>query len=561
MGKEMGCVTIPVGESERDLDPSHEGGLYLSIKGREDGGGGDTTTTTTTTKRKRSERGEGGAGIRGAAVHSEHGEIALLDEADQVRIYGESYGRHWVFRLKSDWQKENAKQRDQQLSVWLQALRAKLVRPEDCAQAIVGTSLDGSGIYAVVSLHRPTSYKSFRGLLCAATGVGGDPKAKASVALEIRQESEKGLRAMAGLVEASTQSTFSLGLEAAGPLSAVSDRRKQKADGFKDVEISRAGSLAETAVLTSDIQYKATEVSWRPAGGRCLAVGCNRGVCLWHIKTDMQQNSRTRHPLGYLDSSTEMIFLQCHGQVRSMSWSPCGRLLVVSVNKPSAPLLVWDVSLAVNTKLSSGLNKGVAHFLKWSPCGDYLLVATESGSFFIWETHNWTFQQWSFKHRMKDAVWITDHNVVLASFEGLETLQQIRLSQSAPSLNIHLMQLSLPGVSGVMDPSLVSKRPITSMCWDAVNDNLVVNSKSGGSEGEGNEKANTKLFPSSKIIGSDKLFGRSMSGPGLLSWNAKESKLAATMTVSDSKVPTVAIYSIRLVPVVSATLQALVELD
>lgn len=447
-------VQLPLSGYERDLDVGHEGGIYVSIKesrrgieggqaagGERDPNNAGESADLREAKRKRSNLGESTAGVRDTAVHDELGEIALLNEADQVQIYGEAHGRCWILRLKSDWQKENVKQRDQQLSVWLQVLRAKLVRPEDCAKAVMGISLDGNGIYAFISLHRATSFKSLSDTLHAATGIGGD--AKTSAAIEIRAESAKNARAAAGLVETSTQSTFSFGLE-----SRPEDRRKQKVDLFKDVDI-QSGSMAEIAVLTSDVQYKATSIAWRPTGSRCLAVGCSRGVCLWHIKTDT--NSGARQALGYgLDSgATEMVFLQCHGEVRAMSWSPCGRLLSVSLAKASSPLLIWEVSLGVHTKLSPGLTEGASHFLKWSPSGDYLLVATESGPFYIWETHTWTFKKWSFDHKMLDAVWVAQDpqsSIVLASFEGVKgCLQQVRLL-SAPSLSSFEGQLPLPGV-------------------------------------------------------------------------------------------------------------------
>ena len=360
-------ATLPLKrDQERELDLSHEGGIYVSIKENtsEDrtpngkGGREKEEPSELRAKRARSDGAESSTGVRTAAVHADHGEIALLNEEDQVQIYGEAYCRCWVIRLRSELQKENVKQLGQQLSVWLQALRAKVLRPEDCAKAIMGISLEGNGIYAVVALHRPTSYKSLRRSVISATGIGSDSKSSAK--MEISQESEKNLRGLVELIKSSTHSTFSFGMDSTSP-----DRRKQKLDLFQNVDI-QTSSLAEIALLTSDIQFKASCIQWRPTGNRCLAVGCSRGVCIWYIK--VQTNLRAKH-LGYLDSATDMIFLQCHGQVRSMSWSPCGRLLVVSIDKPSAPLLVWDVSLGVNTRLSPGLNKGVAHFLKWSPCG------------------------------------------------------------------------------------------------------------------------------------------------------------------------------------------------
>ena len=448
-------LVLPVPRDDvRDVEITHEGGLYISIKEKDagrtrarpndTGGPGENQAEEGEREREgtRSQtgKGESSTGVKRTEVHEHHGEVALLNDFDRVYVYGEAYGRCWIIRLSSDWQKENLKQRDQQLSEWFQALRAEIARPEDCAKASLGISLDGNRIYGVFSLHRAASYKSVRKLLEAAVGAGSD--STSSVKIELSHEGEKNVRDTASLIELSTQSTFSFGFD-----ERLADRRKQKGDAFQNIEIQTSG-LAQIAVLASDIQYKAAVMRWRPTGSRCLAVGCDRGVCLWHIKVN--KNPRGKH-LGYLDSATEMIFLQCHGQVRSMSWSPCGRLLVVSINKASAPLLLWDVSLGVNSRLSPGLNKGVSHFLKWSPCGDYLLTATESGSFFIWETHNWRFMHWVFKgYRLTEAVWsITseDDKVILASFEGRNEVrkQQIRFAPSedrngiAPSLNIHIL--------------------------------------------------------------------------------------------------------------------------
>ena len=79
---------------------------------------------------------------------------------------------------------------------------------------------------------------------------------------------------------------------------------------------------------------------------------------------------------------------------------------------------------------------------------------------------------------------------------------------------------------------------IHSMCWDMVNDNLVATCKGV-----------TRLFPSNKIMGSDNIFDKSLGRPTLLSWNEKESKLAVCCAHSK-----LAIFSIKCVPVVSATL-------
>jgi len=537
------CVTLPLAGSDSDLDPTNEGGLYVSIgpsssssPGRE--GGSEEKSSDA----ERSDPAETTTAIRDSAVHGELGELALLDDSDRVRVYGEPRGRFWVFRLRSGREKENLKQRDQHISSWLHSLRAKIVRPEDCAQAAMGPSLDGSAVYAVVGLHRATSLGSLRRTLRSATGAGYDGDGST---LEVRRETARGLRAAAAAIERSTQSSFLLGLDAP----ASGDRRKQKQDEFAGLEVGEGG-LAETAVLSSDLQYRATRVAWRPTGGRCVAVACHRGVCLWRMKARSGGRGASQ-VLGHLDSPTEMVFLQCRGAVRSMSWSPCGRLLACSLEGPSRPLLIWDVSLCVHTKLSPGLAKGSAHFLEFSPCGNYLLVATESGSFFVWETHGWTFQQWQFRSRMTDAVWITDHDVVLASFEGLPHLQQIRLTRGAPSLSIHLMQLSLPGV---VPAGAQGADPVASLCWDPAKDNLVVTC------GAGEWRGTTKVLPSNAITGSEGLFGRSLSSPGLLSWNAKDAKLAVSVRAEGSDTPTVAIYTVKLVPVVSAQLQALVEL-
>lgn len=41
--------------------------------------------------------------------------------------------------------------------------------------------------------------------------------------------------------------------------------------------------MAAAHVLQHELQQQASAAAWRPNGGKCLAVGAARGVCLWHI--------------------------------------------------------------------------------------------------------------------------------------------------------------------------------------------------------------------------------------------------------------------------------------
>ena len=541
-------------------DVCHEGGLHVAIgPSSTKRGVGDDSPRDALPKRARGERRH--AGSVAAAVHPFHGEIALLGSDDGVHVFGDAFGRHWSLDVvsKSD--------DDLDTSSCLQSLRTRIVKNGTCTGGMISSagpmaspsaspSVPEGRVRALFTLERATSFQALkRSVITALEGALRSRSARDVVLVSV---SEGDLQRMVEDVRATDRVLHEFGFDAYRRR-ATSVRASGAPHGADGEDAMQSAGVVRLALLTCEIQFQATDIQWRPTDIRCLAVACNRGVCIWNLKLDHHTSKGPKSSLA-LDSVTHMTFLQCRGPVSCMAWSPCGRLLAVSTRKASAPLLVWDVASGVYTKFSSGFYRGAPHLLRYSPCGHYILVAMDSGSFFIWETSTWRFKQWSFKHAMVDAVWITG-DVILASYEGVTTLRQIRFSQSAPSLNIHMMELELPGIQdGASANGKVGSPSPLSMSWHARSRNLLITLRPDAAEEANGKRAATRML-SPGDIEEHRRDGNITPGcyPGELAWHAKESRLAVGLRQTES--PTVAMYAITSSPILSASLEGCIVVD
>lgn len=138
---------------------------------------------------------------------------------------------------------------------------------------------------------------------------------------------------------------------------------------IRDYEDSEGGS---PCILINDSQNCVRSLSWRPNGGRTLAVACKGGICIWAASFPGNTASvRSGVTLGTLSrgSGTKWTLVDFllnpeHEQITALSWSPNGKYLA-SASFESSSFIIWDVAQGVGTPIRRGL--GGISLLRWSP--------------------------------------------------------------------------------------------------------------------------------------------------------------------------------------------------
>ncbi|XP_042878898.1 aladin-like [Penaeus japonicus] len=165
-----------------------------------------------------------------------------------------------------------------------------------------------------------------------------------------------------------------------------------------------AAGRSITPLLKHRLQKSITKVAWMPFSASLLAVGCECGVLLWTLDP---VNVVTR-------PSGSCVTLLAHPgvtPVTSLSWHPKGNLLAC-VGGSSSQLVVWDVGREESVVVHSGMGGSVSLVL-WSPDGSRLFVAYTSKNMRVFETCNWTYEQWSLESPIQSAVWSSAGHLLL----------------------------------------------------------------------------------------------------------------------------------------------------
>lgn len=130
----------------------------------------------------------------------------------------------------------------------------------------------------------------------------------------------------------------------------------------------------ECQVICHEKMENITCISWKVRSAGTLAVGCQRGVCVWTIpRVENKGESKPKyHP------NAMMKYLQFEGQdhISSLEWdpTPASQLLAV-VSGTSNTLVIYDMLLDKAIPLKR-YGKG-SILLRWSPSGEWLF---EGGS-------------------------------------------------------------------------------------------------------------------------------------------------------------------------------------
>ncbi|XP_054731237.1 aladin [Anastrepha obliqua] len=186
--------------------------------------------------------------------------------------------------------------------------------------------------------------------------------------------------------------------------------------GSDDIVRIYTDEPAMVPVLKSGSQKWITSMAWRPLTAAELAVGCQKGVCLWTMDTNMHI---TR-------SATQAVFLKHPGHcpITSVQWSTNGTLLATA-SISDTDILLWDVDKMQNMPLRRV--GPPCSLLKWSPNGAFLFAATVGNVFRVWSVHKkWTPERWTINTGIvQSACWSPCGNFLLFVTTGDSILYRL----------------------------------------------------------------------------------------------------------------------------------------
>eukprot|EP00339_Tiarina_fusa_P018907 CAMPEP_0117040684 /NCGR_PEP_ID=MMETSP0472-20121206/28444_1 /TAXON_ID=693140 ORGANISM="Tiarina fusus, Strain LIS" /NCGR_SAMPLE_ID=MMETSP0472 /ASSEMBLY_ACC=CAM_ASM_000603 /LENGTH=189 /DNA_ID=CAMNT_0004751459 /DNA_START=401 /DNA_END=967 /DNA_ORIENTATION=+ len=147
-----------------------------------------------------------------------------------------------------------------------------------------------------------------------------------------------------------------------------------------------------------------------------LAVGCPTGALIWEG-----------------DWMTRYLTCPSVSNVTSIQWSPIEPLIAVGC--PHESIVIWDVSTEVPTRLHSTAASS-SYLIRWSPNGHYLFQASLNGSFSIWETMNWTREQWNIPsgYLVQTAAWSADSHYLVYGLDGSSDVHCLAFDHTIPSI-------------------------------------------------------------------------------------------------------------------------------
>eukprot|EP01135_Chromosphaera_perkinsii_P005472 Nk52_evm21s352 gene=Nk52_evmTU21s352 len=267
--------------------------------------------------------------------------------------------------------------------------------------------------------------------------------------------------------------------------------------------------------LKHEKQVDVCAMAWQPLSGTCLALGTQTGALIWHVHSSQQRATAgdgtsfggfretksingaprgvpkanifsiggpTRGRAGTTKTSwAHALLYDNHAPVTTLSWCPDGRYLATGSPR-DASLIIWDTGLEVPTALKR-LGSGYG-LLKWSPDSKYLFAATVGACFRIWETEQWTHEQWDnvSGNRCKTACWSFDSKSLIFSEEGSSIIYRLGFEdtfifkgrQSLENVEVKLVaDLSDITVSQNGTDTVVGGA-IQNMQWDPTGERLVV---------------------------------------------------------------------------------------
>ncbi|KAG2221426.1 hypothetical protein INT45_005231, partial [Circinella minor] len=195
--------------------------------------------------------------------------------------------------------------------------------------------------------------------------------------------------------------------------------KKEKADGWS------------RKVLTHQFMRNITCIEWKKRARGTLAVGCQKGVCVWNIGHESSGADNV--------DSTSMNYLCSpgHENISSIGWDPTpGSHLLAVTSGTISTIMVYD-TLSLSTMPLKRIGKGNL-LLRWSPSGRWIYVATKSGTSRMWDTLDWTYKELNNPPGLwvQSACWAPNSRSLLISMHGKSDVHMIYWASSSNAAEI-----------------------------------------------------------------------------------------------------------------------------
>lgn len=191
--------------------------------------------------------------------------------------------------------------------------------------------------------------------------------------------------------------------------------------------------ICEVPVLKNALQKGITSIAWRPFSPAELAVGCQKGLCIWTMDQHITR------------SSSQAVFLNHpnHSPITSVQWNLDGTLLATS-SIGDTDVIIWDVD-----KSNSSTLKRVGppcSILKWSPDGSCLFSATVGNVFRVWSSEkHWEPERWTISSgNIQSACWSPCSTFLLFVTSEESTLYRLQFFEEQLFAKSNLPKQALP---------------------------------------------------------------------------------------------------------------------
>ncbi|CAG8821453.1 13649_t:CDS:10, partial [Gigaspora margarita] len=185
-------------------------------------------------------------------------------------------------------------------------------------------------------------------------------------------------------------------------------------------------------VLETTLQKEITCMAWKPLGGNILAVGCQRGICLWELTFNQKKSSGESSSFNawmrYLNYEVYIsFFIICA--------LTCG-ITSLATGSSDGSIILWNTSFGNGAVLTT--RRKVA-FLSWSPVGEFLFSSFLDGRIEVYETQRWTSKvintssQISSRRPVQTACWTADGRALFLSFCEDQCIRCLSISPNLDS--------------------------------------------------------------------------------------------------------------------------------
>ncbi|KAI9255656.1 hypothetical protein BDA99DRAFT_147428 [Phascolomyces articulosus] len=198
-------------------------------------------------------------------------------------------------------------------------------------------------------------------------------------------------------------------------------------------------------VLRHPFMQDITCIEWKKRARGTLAVGCQKGVCVWNVGDASTDDNADSTSMNYL-------CFPGHEYISSIAWDPTPGSHLLGVTSGSVSTIVVYDTLSLSTMPLKRTGKGNL-LLRWSPNGRWIYVATKNGISRMWDTLDWTYKELNNPPGLwvQSACWAPDSKSLLLSMYGKSDVHLIYWANSSNAAEIchEKVYSAIPSVDSV----------------------------------------------------------------------------------------------------------------